>query len=89
MKTLVSVAVYGLVPLPPMPERLKGSCEDLQTTSADSLPITERLATQEELARIRDELEKVEGRWRAPKTRSPVRKRKRVIAPEPADGHDA
>jgi hypothetical protein len=51
MKTLVSVAVYGLVPLPPMPERLKGSCEDLQTTSADSLPITERLATQEELAR--------------------------------------
>jgi hypothetical protein len=67
MKTLVSVAVFGLVPMPPMPNTWS-SRDDLRVTSDDSdflqlvyLPraITERLATKEELARICNQLKKM------------------------------
>jgi hypothetical protein len=64
MKTLVSVAVFGLVPVPPTPDTWS-SRDDLRATSEDFdfsqlvyLPraITERLVTREELARIRNQL---------------------------------
>ena len=68
MKTLVSVSVFGLVPMPPMPDTWS-SREDLRATSDDFdfsqlvyLPraITERLVTKEELARIRNQLKKMD-----------------------------
>jgi hypothetical protein len=66
MKVLVSVAVFGLMPVPPMPDTLSSSVDGARTKSEDvnfsqlvflSRPIPERLATKEELAHIRDELE--------------------------------
>jgi hypothetical protein len=68
MKTLVNVAVFGLVPTPTMADtRITGRdnlrangeiCAFLQRTSILHL-ITKRLATQEELARVREELEEI------------------------------
>ena len=62
MKTLVSVAVYGLLPVPLPPERLKEACDDLMKTAltGDARPVTERLVTPDELARIHDEIDKIE-----------------------------
>ena len=56
MKVLVSVAVFGLMPVPPMPERLSSSVEGARARSQDydflaacvpPRPVTERLATPE------------------------------------------
>ena len=65
MKVLVSVAVFGLMPVPSMPDTLSSSRDDARSRREDFdlsqvafLPgsIRERLATKEELADIRDEL---------------------------------
>ena len=67
MKTLVSVAVYGLLPIPLPLERLKETCDDLKkkAITEDAQPITERLVTQDELARIHDELDRIERKQSA------------------------
>jgi hypothetical protein len=68
MKTLVSVAVFGLVPIPTMTDtRIIGRDDARATDEFYGFPrlmfvprlITERMATKEELACIRDELEKI------------------------------
>jgi len=69
MKTLVGVAVFGLVPVPPMPDTVSSGFDGRWTTSEHDLdlsqlvyfphPIAERLATKDELARIRYELEEI------------------------------
>ena len=62
MKTLESVAVFGLVPVLPMPDASRDACHDPRAMHGEwPLPLfdhllTERMATQEELARVRDEL---------------------------------
>jgi hypothetical protein len=65
MKTLVSVAVFGLVPMPAMPDTLPdatGEDIDLPEVALSRRPITERLATNEEIARIRDELAEIDAK---------------------------
>lgn len=66
MKPLVSAAVFGLVPIPPMPDTGPNSDEDRRMTAEDAdapqflwlpAPVAERMATKDEFARIRDELE--------------------------------
>ena len=66
MKPLVSAAVFGLVPVPPMPDTGPSSDEDRRMTAEDanasqflwlSVPVAEQMATKDEFARIRDELE--------------------------------
>ena len=66
MRPLVSAAVLGVVPLPPLPDAGPNSDEDRRMTAADAnapqflrLPVSvaERMATKDELARIRDALE--------------------------------
>ena len=69
MKTLVGVAVFGLVPVPPMPDTVSSSFDGRWTTSEHDLdlsqpvffpdPVAERMATKDELARIRYELEEI------------------------------
>ena len=63
MKTLTSVAVYGLVPVPPMHDTQAFSDNDNQSPTADDAnaarlasfqhDATERVATNDELARMR------------------------------------
>ena len=66
MKPLVSAAVFGLVPIPPMPDTGPNNDEDRRMTAENanapqflwlSVPVAERMATKDELASIRDELE--------------------------------
>ena len=73
MKVLVSVAVFGLMPVPPMPDTLSSRVDHARARSEDfefsqlaflPRPILERLATKEELARIRDELEGIHAEKR-------------------------
>src|SRR5215510_14600438 len=69
MKTLVGVAVFGLVPVPPMPDTVSSGFDGRWTTSEHDLdlsqlvffphPVAERMATKDELARIRYELEEI------------------------------
>ena len=69
MKTLVGVAVFGLVPVPPMPDTVSSGFDGRWTTSEHDLdhsqlvlfpqPVAERMATKDELARIRCELEEI------------------------------
>src|SRR5262249_12353018 len=69
MKTLVDVAVFGLVPVPPMPDTVSSGFDGRWTTSEHDLdllqlvffphPVAERMATKDELARIRYELEEI------------------------------
>jgi hypothetical protein len=69
MKTLVGVAVFGLVPVPPMPDTVSSGFDGRWTTSEHDLDLSqlvffphsvaERMATKDELARIRYELEEI------------------------------
>src|SRR5262247_3316489 len=69
MKTLVGVAVFGLVPVPPMPDTVSSGLDGRWTTSQHDIdlsqlvffphPVAERMATKDELARIRYELEEI------------------------------
>src|SRR5262249_37560328 len=69
MKTLVGVAVFGLVPVPPMPDTVASGFDGRWTTREHDLdlsqlvffphPVAERMATKDELARIRYELEEI------------------------------
>jgi len=69
MKTLVGVAVFGLVPVPPMPDTVSSGFDGRWTTSEHDPdlsqlvffphPVAERMATKDELARIRYELEEI------------------------------
>lgn len=69
MKTLVGVAVFGLVPVPPMPDTVSSGFDGRWTTSEHDRdlsqlvlipqPVAERMATKDELARIRYELEEI------------------------------
>ena len=74
MKTLVSAAVYGLVPVPPMLDTRGCSDSDNRAVAAEDMKssqpkcfehrvVTERMATKDELARIRRELEELSGDW--------------------------
>ena len=65
MRTLWSVAVFGLVPIPPADTPISDG-HDLRTPSQDCdfsrrmflcRPIVKRMATEQELAGIREELE--------------------------------
>jgi hypothetical protein len=67
MKTLTSAAVYGLVPVPPMPDTRASGRNDNRQHPAEDVNFsqlewlqpnaaTERIATKDELARIRREL---------------------------------
>ena len=55
MKAMTSVATGGLVPVPPIPDG------QLRTDKE----ATERMATNDELERIRRELEDLNAEWRA------------------------
>ena len=55
MKAMTSVATGGLVPVPPMPD----------SQSRTDKGVTERMATNDELERIRRELEDLNANWRA------------------------
>ena len=70
MKPLVSTAVFGLLPLPPLPDtndrECNRRCDDPSTPTEEinslefvcpSHVIAERMATQDELARLRGELD--------------------------------
>jgi hypothetical protein len=65
MKPLVSAAVLGLLPIPLVPEIRADAIGDQPTTLDDHsgryprhvVPIAERMAIEEELARIHRELE--------------------------------
>src|SRR5262249_26029343 len=69
MKTLVGVAVFGLVPVPPMPDTVSSGFNGRWTKSEHDPdlsqlvffphPVAERMATKDELARIRYELEQI------------------------------
>ena len=69
MKTLVGVAVFGLVPVPPMPDTVSSGFDGRWTTSEHDFalsqpvffphPVAERMASNDELARIRYELEEI------------------------------
>src|SRR5262249_24361784 len=65
MKTLVSVAVFGLLPVPPIPDPWSSSSYSRRSERGDhpfsqfAHPIGERTATKEELARISYELEEI------------------------------
>ena len=68
MKMLVSAAVFGLLPVPPMDGTVSGRRDDPRVPSEDfdfshvvffSRVAAERLATKEVLADIRDALEKI------------------------------
>jgi hypothetical protein len=69
MKTLWSVSVFGLVPIPPTdaptgkPHDLLATRDNGHSSPVLSLcrPIVKRMATEEELARIREELEKIDA----------------------------
>jgi hypothetical protein len=71
MKPLVSAAVLGLLPIPLVPEIRADATGDQPTTLDDHsgrcprhvVPIAERMAIEEELARIHRELEASES-WR-------------------------
>jgi len=70
MKTLWSVSVFGLLPIPPA-DRPDGHehpphAEDLKRLRRmfDRRPVVKRMATAEELDRIRAELEEAEARSR-------------------------
>src|SRR5215475_4949981 len=70
MKTLVSVAVFGLLPVPPMPDPWSSSSYIRRSDRAGfpfsqfAHPISERMATKEELARISYELEEIAAKPR-------------------------
>ena len=55
MEPLPTVAVYGLVPVPPMPDNQFRADKE----------VTERMVTNDELERIRRELEDLNAEWRA------------------------
>jgi len=86
MKTLVGVAVFGLVPVPPMPDTVSSGFDGRWTASEHDLdlsqlvffphPVAERMATKDELARIRYELEEI-----AAKTRTKGPRHSRAGAP--------
>jgi len=66
MRMLVTVAVFGLVPMPPMPDTVNYRFDDPPITrkifEVTRLvivpgPLIERMATSEELTRMRSELE--------------------------------
>ena len=64
MKTLESVAVFGLVPVPALTNTVIDSRCDRQAPCGDVdlwrlRPFTERAVKKEELARIREELEEI------------------------------
>ena len=71
MKPLVSAAVLGLLPIPLVPEIRTDATGDQSTTLDDHsgrcprhvVPIAERMAIEEELARIHRELE-ASASWR-------------------------
>lgn len=74
MKPLPGVAVYGLVPVPPMPDTRACSDNDNQPLPADDAntarlawlrhAAAERMATNDELACIRQELEELSAESR-------------------------
>jgi hypothetical protein len=74
MKTFTSAAVFGLVPVPPMPATDARSDRDFwPVTSGDMISLqlarlqpdaTERMATNDELARMRQELEELSAESR-------------------------
>ena len=75
MKTLIDAAVYGLVPVPPMPDTqassgndnrplLAGKVESAQRVWLQRNAATERIATKDELARILRELRDVSAELR-------------------------
>ena len=74
MKTLTGVAVYGLVPVPPLPDTQACSDNDNQPLTAGDVnaarlawlrhDAAERMATNDELARIRRELEELSAESR-------------------------
>ncbi len=74
MKTLTTVAVYGLVPVPPMADTQACSDNDNQPLTPDDAnaahlawlrhDAAERMATNDELARIRQELEELSAESR-------------------------
>jgi hypothetical protein len=74
MKPLTTVAVYGLVPVPPMADTQACSDNDNQPPAADDEnaahlawlrhDAAERMATNDELARIRRELEELSAESR-------------------------
>ena len=86
MKTLVGVAVFGLVPVPPMPDTVSSGFDGRWTPSEHDLdlsqlrffphPVAERMATKDDLARIRCELEEI-----AAKTRTKGPRHSRAGAP--------
>ena len=70
MKPLVSAAVFGLVPVPPMPDfgpdwsehpRMTADVAHSPRPLRRPVLVAERMATKDELARIRDELEEIGG----------------------------
>jgi hypothetical protein len=80
MKVLVSVAVFGLVPVPLRHEH-DGDAHQAASEGARSLPllrlprpITERLATREELELIRDELLQISQQPEQQDSRSPLKR---------------
>jgi len=74
MKPLTTVAVYGLVPVPPMADTQACSDNDNQPAAAGDEnaarlawlrhDAAERMATNDELARIRQELEELSAESR-------------------------
>ena len=74
MKPLTTVAVYGLVPVPPMADTQACSDNDNQPPAAGDEnaarlawrrhDAAERMATNDELARIRQELEELSAESR-------------------------
>ena len=74
MKPLTTVAVYGLVPVPPMADTQACGDNDNQPLTAGDVnaahlawlrhDAAERLATNDELARIRQELEELSAESR-------------------------
>ena len=75
MKTLIDAAVYGLVPVPPMPDTQASNGNDIRPHSAGDVKsaqrvwlqrnaATERIATKDELARILRELRDVSAELR-------------------------
>jgi hypothetical protein len=70
MRTLVGAAVFGLVPVPPMPDTHAVTRRDdwpakteegFNTSERERLAVYEKLATKNQLAHIHNELENIMG----------------------------
>jgi len=67
MKPLVTTAVFGLLPVPPLPDSYNRECKGRRNDASkpingpDAAPasrlVTDRMATPNELARLRNELD--------------------------------